>query len=168
METNRYFTSNRISDRRNTDVPLDNFKEMKEFAYKAASEGIKSGFSSSWADQYVNNILPSSKFMWYEDLIRAYADYLLGKKTKEESMRFVGEIETKWVELDNVIQGVFKFKKAVDEAFEKDGKEFGVVEFVCPLCGGIAVASRHHTPDNPAHSVTVREACDSCGYRSMN
>jgi hypothetical protein len=168
VQSKRYFSSTYNWKIRNTAIQLDNFNDVKAVAYKAASEGISNGFSTEWANKYVNNIPPSSRLWWYEEMIRAYADYLNGVKTKEESSRIISDIEGKWNELDELVGAVFKFRKAANEAFKKQGIEFGVVEFTCPICGGQAKASRHNTPNNPAHAVTVREGCSSCGYSSMN
>lgn len=63
---------------------------------------------------------------------------------------------------------VIKFLEAKDIAFKDKGVEFGEVEFICPICSGGAWAIKKHTPNNIAHSTTVRAGCERCGISLMN
>lgn len=168
MKSKRYFTSTYKSHLRNTAIEPKTFEEAKTMAFEAAKEGIACGFSAEWADKYVNHIPPGSMAWWYEDMIRAYADYLNGTKPKAELDRVISAIERKWSDTEDMLQNIFKFRKAAEEAFKKQGIQFGEVEFACPICGGQAKAARYNTPENPAHRVTVREFCSGCGMTAMN
>lgn len=167
VRSESYFKSKFNSKLRKTD-PKFVFQDAKILAYKAASEGISAGFTQDWADQYVNNKPPSSTLWWFEDMIRLYADFLTGKKSKEDSERNMSEIESEWNESEIRLQAILNFRKTAEEAFVAKGIEFGIVEFTCPICGGNASSSKKNTPHNPAHAISIREGCITCGYTSMN
>lgn len=69
---------------------------------------------------------------------------------------------------EKLLDDIKKFERAENKAFEQKGIAYGEVEFECPLCGGQAWATRKHTPENPAHEVTVRGHCPGCGMTYMN
>lgn len=65
-------------------------------------------------------------------------------------------------------KSIIDFLKAKNKAFEEKGTEFGEFEFICPTCSGKAWAIHTNTPNNIAHSTTVRAGCESCGISMMN
>lgn len=168
MRTKKYFKSTCDWNKRRDDMNFLSYAEAKRMAYNAAIEGIKNEFSVKWANKYINNIPPESKFWWYEETIREYADYLNGVKTQDEANAAIDEIEKKWNDLNEMCIAMFSFNMAASEAFKREGIEFGDVEFTCPNCGGKARAGRYNTPNNIAHKVTIREYCEGCGHTSMN
>ena len=103
-EKNRYFKNTCVLATR--PAKFKNLNEAKHEAYKAAVNGVKNGFTDKWADEYVNNITFSSTFMWYEDMIRIYADFLLHKVAKQDARKKMQIIERRWAHLDDMCKEI--------------------------------------------------------------
>lgn len=57
-----------------------------------------------------------------------------------------------------------KFMVAADEAL--DERDFGTVEFSCPLCGGLATAKRFYSVDGDGKRVRSQVGnCGKCGFK---
>lgn len=57
-------------------------------------------------------------------------------------------------------EGLMMFFEAENKAFEEAGTEVGEVEFICPICGGKAEASRYYYMGR-IHG--LGSGCKSCG-----
>lgn len=61
-----------------------------------------------------------------------------------------------------------KYIDKMEETFDKAGIYYGDVEFVCPICGGLAIASRHRAPVDAGHTEDFRSDCIKCGFHMGN
>lgn len=65
-----------------------------------------------------------------------------------------------YVDTKRMIENLFKIRMAENEAFEKAGITEGRVEYICPICGNIAVANRYMF-NGSYHS--LGSGCKNCG-----
>jgi hypothetical protein len=130
----------------------EDLKQKVEVAYKKWEDN---GFSDEWIKKLENRWFPSSDVWDFIELLKAkretsdgvYADVLTEKQRRLN-------IANKMIENFHLVA------VAEDKAFEEAGIREGKVEYICPICGNMAVAVRY----NYKGSISgLGSGCKTCG-----
>jgi predicted RNA-binding Zn-ribbon protein involved in translation (DUF1610 family) len=115
----------------------------------------KNDFQGKWIEEFKNS--------WGQcTLIWRFVELLKAKKelSEEEYARKQTYILDEFERVQKVTRRLFLTMEAEEEAFLRAGINEGRVEYICPLCGGTAIAVRH-IHGGRYHG--LGSGCKSCG-----
>jgi|GEM_PF-7017640 len=146
-----------------------NFDQLKQYAKRVAKIAFDDKLTKEQIERvYFDVFYPESDVVDCNKLAVMYKDYLLGKVSDLKAEKRTAETARRYADREIFFDKAMTWQKAATKALQESGKEFGAVEFTCPLCSGQAQYSRRSTPRNISHNVTIRGYCRGCDYGIMN
>jgi len=130
----------------------EDYKEKIKIAYDKWKENE---FSEEWFKWFESTWRPETNVFRFIELLKAKKTLREVKYRKKEN-KTIAEFEGTL----QIIEKVLLVMEAEEEAFEKAGIKEGRVEYICPICGGKAIANRY-TFNGSYHG--LGSGCPTCG-----
>ena len=137
------------------ELPIGGGDDYREKLKSFYEKWRVAGFTEEWLTHLENSWFPCTNVLHFIELLKDRKELDETEYTQKES-RIIAKFEV-------ATQAMREFEivlEAENKAFEQAGIDVGMVEYKCPICGGVAVTNRY-LYDDRYHG--LGSGCKTCG-----